>query len=254
MHDDDPDDVVHNLFAAQAWGDSPLGRPIAGTEESIAALTRDQIVALLPRALPAGHHGGGRRRQRRPRGAGAPGGRGVRPQRLPRHATRPPVPPRVGGRPRAGHARHGRGHPALRAGQRGARHGGPHPATTTAASRSACSTPRSAAARRAGSSRRSASTAGWPTRCSRSPATTPTPAWSASRSAACRSKLDDVLAVVRDELAKVAADGITAEELARGKGQLRGGTGARPRGLRLADVAARQGRAGLRRAARASTR
>ena len=32
-----------------------------------------------------------------------------------------------------------------------------------------------------------------------------------------------MLAVVRDELAKVAADGITAEELARGKGQLRGG-------------------------------
>ncbi|MDF1602739.1 pitrilysin family protein [Nocardioides sp. YIM 152315] len=43
MHDDDPDDVVHNLFAAQAWGDSPLGRPIAGSEESIAALTRAQI-------------------------------------------------------------------------------------------------------------------------------------------------------------------------------------------------------------------
>ncbi|MBE7323325.1 insulinase family protein [Nocardioides sp. Y6] len=44
MHDDDPDDVVHNLFAAQAWGDSPLGRPIAGTQESIAALTRERIV------------------------------------------------------------------------------------------------------------------------------------------------------------------------------------------------------------------
>ena len=43
MHDDDPDDVVHNLFAAQAWGDSPLGRPIAGTVESIAAMTREQI-------------------------------------------------------------------------------------------------------------------------------------------------------------------------------------------------------------------
>ena len=27
MHDDDPDDVVHNLFAHQAWGDTPLGRP-----------------------------------------------------------------------------------------------------------------------------------------------------------------------------------------------------------------------------------
>ena len=43
MHDDDPDDVVHNLFAHQAWGDSPLGRPIAGTEASITAMTRAQI-------------------------------------------------------------------------------------------------------------------------------------------------------------------------------------------------------------------
>ena len=43
MHDDDPDDVVHNLFIAQAYGDSPLGRPIAGTVESITSLTRDQI-------------------------------------------------------------------------------------------------------------------------------------------------------------------------------------------------------------------
>ena len=39
MHDDDPDDVVHNLFASQACGDSPLGRPIAGTVDSIAAMT-----------------------------------------------------------------------------------------------------------------------------------------------------------------------------------------------------------------------
>jgi predicted Zn-dependent peptidase len=43
MHDDDPDDVVHNLFAEQAWGDSPLGRPIAGTVGSIQGLTRAQI-------------------------------------------------------------------------------------------------------------------------------------------------------------------------------------------------------------------
>ena len=47
MHDDDPDDVVHNLFAAQAWGaDTPLGRGIAGTVESIEALTRDEIEAF----------------------------------------------------------------------------------------------------------------------------------------------------------------------------------------------------------------
>ena len=43
MHDDDPDDVVHNLFATQAWGETPLGRPIAGTEASITAMTRAQI-------------------------------------------------------------------------------------------------------------------------------------------------------------------------------------------------------------------
>ncbi|MDT0201145.1 pitrilysin family protein [Nocardioides sp. AE5] len=43
MHDDDPDDVAHNLWAAQAWGSTPLGRPIAGTESSIRGLGRDQI-------------------------------------------------------------------------------------------------------------------------------------------------------------------------------------------------------------------
>ncbi|WP_345460247.1 pitrilysin family protein [Nocardioides marinquilinus] len=50
MHDDDPDDVVHNLFAAQAWGaDSPLGRPIAGTVESITGLDRARIVRFYRR-------------------------------------------------------------------------------------------------------------------------------------------------------------------------------------------------------------
>ncbi len=43
MHDDDPDDVVHNLFAATAWAGTPLARPIAGTAESIKALTRSQV-------------------------------------------------------------------------------------------------------------------------------------------------------------------------------------------------------------------
>jgi predicted Zn-dependent peptidase len=43
MHDDDPDDVVHNLFASTAWAGTPLARPIAGTAESIKELTRTQI-------------------------------------------------------------------------------------------------------------------------------------------------------------------------------------------------------------------
>ncbi|MGH3414507.1 MAG: M16 family metallopeptidase [Marmoricola sp.] len=43
MHDDEPDDVVHNLFAEKAWAGSPLARPIAGTTSSIKALSRAQI-------------------------------------------------------------------------------------------------------------------------------------------------------------------------------------------------------------------
>jgi predicted Zn-dependent peptidase len=49
MHDDDPDDVAHNLFAALAWGDSPLGRPIAGTVASIESVTREQIQRFYQR-------------------------------------------------------------------------------------------------------------------------------------------------------------------------------------------------------------
>ncbi len=44
MHDDDPDDVVSNLYAEKAWGSSPLGRPIAGTVESIKSLSRAQVL------------------------------------------------------------------------------------------------------------------------------------------------------------------------------------------------------------------
>lgn len=43
MHDDDPDDVVGNLFAAHAYGDTALGRPIAGNPVTITSLTRAQI-------------------------------------------------------------------------------------------------------------------------------------------------------------------------------------------------------------------
>ena len=43
MHDDDPEDVVHNLFAEAAWSGRPLAKPIAGTTESIRALSRAQV-------------------------------------------------------------------------------------------------------------------------------------------------------------------------------------------------------------------
>jgi predicted Zn-dependent peptidase len=44
MHDDDPEDVVNDLHADLAWGSGPLGRPVAGSAASIGALTRSQIV------------------------------------------------------------------------------------------------------------------------------------------------------------------------------------------------------------------
>jgi predicted Zn-dependent peptidase len=43
MNDDDPADTVHEAFSAQLFGDTPLGRPILGTVDSINAITREQI-------------------------------------------------------------------------------------------------------------------------------------------------------------------------------------------------------------------
>ena len=45
MNDDDPTDTVHEAFASQLFGDTPLGRPILGSVDSINAITRDQIAA-----------------------------------------------------------------------------------------------------------------------------------------------------------------------------------------------------------------
>ncbi|GAA1271577.1 putative zinc protease [Planotetraspora silvatica] len=49
MHDDDPSDVVHEQFSAELYGDTPIGRPILGNEESINALTRDRIAEYYQR-------------------------------------------------------------------------------------------------------------------------------------------------------------------------------------------------------------
>ena len=44
MNDDDPSDTVHEAFVGRLFGDTPLGRPILGTVDSINTITRDQIV------------------------------------------------------------------------------------------------------------------------------------------------------------------------------------------------------------------
>ncbi len=49
MHDDDPGDVVHDAFAAAVFGDTPLGRPVIGTVESIEGLSRSSIAGYYRR-------------------------------------------------------------------------------------------------------------------------------------------------------------------------------------------------------------
>lgn len=44
MYQDQPQDFVQNLFEELIWPDHPLGRDIAGTEESVSKLTRDDIL------------------------------------------------------------------------------------------------------------------------------------------------------------------------------------------------------------------
>ncbi|HEX6447780.1 MAG TPA: pitrilysin family protein [Streptosporangiales bacterium] len=55
MNDDDPGDVVQDTFAATLFGDTPLGRPILGTVESIKALTRRQVSGYYRRRYKAPH-------------------------------------------------------------------------------------------------------------------------------------------------------------------------------------------------------
>ena len=93
MNDDEPSDTVHEAFVAQLFGDTPLGRPILGSADSINSITREQIAEhyaarytpdnlVVAAAGSLDHDTGG--------GARA---RGVR-ARWPR-GDAPPAPPRV---------------------------------------------------------------------------------------------------------------------------------------------------------------
>jgi predicted Zn-dependent peptidase len=43
MVDDTPDDIIHDIFAAQIWPGHPLGRPILGTRELVTGFSRDAV-------------------------------------------------------------------------------------------------------------------------------------------------------------------------------------------------------------------
>jgi predicted Zn-dependent peptidase len=237
MHDDDPDDVVHNLFAAQAFGaDTPLGRGIAGTAESIEALSRDQIRRFYKKhyrpanmvVSAAGNldHADVVRMVRKAFGRGGF-----------LSGSEPPVPPRSGrvARVRSGAARDTKpfeqvnlvlGMPGLA---------------------------RDDDRRFALSVLTSALGGGTSSRLFQEVRERRGLAYSVYAFASSLaetglvgvavgclpSKVDEVLAVVRSELALLARDGITAEELAVGKGQLRGGLV-----LGLEDSASRMSRLG----------
>lgn len=49
MHDDEPGDEVHDLFTRAVYGDHPLGRLISGTEETVTPMTRRQIQGFYRR-------------------------------------------------------------------------------------------------------------------------------------------------------------------------------------------------------------
>jgi predicted Zn-dependent peptidase len=221
MHDDDPDDVVHNLFAHQAFGDTPLGRPIAGTEESIAAMTRDQVWRFYKRHYTAPHmvvsiagnldHATCVRRIR---------------QAFSRNgflddATASPAPARTG-RPRRGVS---------------GRASAKRPFEQVNLVLGVNGLPRGDMRRYALGVLNTALGGGTSSRLFQevrekrglaysvfSFASHHADAGLVGVSVGCLpAKLDEVLSVVRSELAKVAADGLTDEELQRGKGQLRGG-------------------------------
>jgi predicted Zn-dependent peptidase len=44
MVDDTPDDIIHDEFAASMWRGHPLGSPVLGTEKTVGAFTRDDLV------------------------------------------------------------------------------------------------------------------------------------------------------------------------------------------------------------------
>ncbi|MFF0482392.1 M16 family metallopeptidase [Streptomyces sp. NPDC004435] len=55
MTEDDPGDVVHDLFAQTMFGDTPLGRPVLGTVDTINALSRGQIARFYKKHYDPTH-------------------------------------------------------------------------------------------------------------------------------------------------------------------------------------------------------
>ncbi|MFJ4922736.1 M16 family metallopeptidase [Streptomyces sp. NPDC088725] len=55
MTEDDPGDVVHDLFAQTMFGDTPLGRPVLGTVDTVNALDRERITRFYKKHYDPTH-------------------------------------------------------------------------------------------------------------------------------------------------------------------------------------------------------
>jgi predicted Zn-dependent peptidase len=55
MRDDDPGDLIHDLFAEGLWKGHPLGRPVLGTRETIGSVSRDQVKRFYDRLYRPPH-------------------------------------------------------------------------------------------------------------------------------------------------------------------------------------------------------
>lgn len=221
MRDDEPGDALQDAFTEALFGDTPLGRPVTGTVESVQGLGRDQI---------AGYY---RRRYRPPAIVVAAAGRldHASVVRLVRKAFGP----RLGGdgapygiRPNGERARLSPARPVrvlhrdieqanLMVGVRGlSRHD--ERRFALAVLNAALGGGASSRLFQEVREKRGLvySIYSWAAHYAG--------AGSCGIYAGCQpGKADEVLAIVRDQLADVAAHGLTDQEVARGKGQLRGG-------------------------------
>lgn len=55
MHEDSPEDVVHDVFTETLWPGHPLGRPILGTEDRIRSATRGSVRSFYRRHYVPGN-------------------------------------------------------------------------------------------------------------------------------------------------------------------------------------------------------
>lgn len=49
MYEDTPDEIIHDLFSQTVWQDHPLGRPVIGTMDSVAGISREEIIDYYQR-------------------------------------------------------------------------------------------------------------------------------------------------------------------------------------------------------------